>query len=82
MKKILSQKELDNLIGNTEEGMLECFVKLPLGAMSPLIISRQEDDSYFVVYEISGLKEFIPHDELMDSFPIGEAIKERAFYTD
>ena len=49
--------------------------------MSPLSINIIDDDLYIVIYELNNKQVIVPHDELMDYFPIGEAIKEGAFYT-
>ena len=74
MKKILSQEQLDELIHSSENEMFECFVMLNGGGVSPKSITLVEDDFYYIV-------NVIPHDKLMDSSPIGEAIKKRALYT-
>lgn len=81
MKKILSQKQLDDLIMNMEGAMLECLVKHPSGSMAPLSINIIDDDLYIVIYELNDEQVIVPHDELMNYFPIGDAIKEGAFYT-
>ena len=78
--KILSQEQLDGLINSSEDGVLGCFVMLNGGAMSSKSITLEEDDSYFIINEIDDTEENIPHDKLMDSFPIGEAIKKGALY--
>ena len=51
MKKILSQKQLDDLIKNMEGAMLDCFVKRPSGSMSPLSINIIDDDLYIVIWD-------------------------------
>lgn len=80
MRKILSQKQLDDLIRNMEGAMLECFVKRPSGSMSPLSINILDDDLYIVIYELNDEQVIVPHDELMNYLPIADAIKEGAFY--
>ena len=80
MKKILSQEQLDELIHSSEDEMFECFVMLNGGARSSKVITIKEDDSYFIINKTDYTKETIPHDKLMDSFPIGEAIKKGALY--
>lgn len=80
MQKVISQKQLDGLIENSEDEILECFVILNGGARSSKVITIKEDDSYFIINETDYTKETIPHDKLMDSFPIGEAIKKGALY--
>lgn len=74
MKKILSQEQLDELIHSSENEMFECFVMLNGGGVSPKSITLVEDDFYYIV-------NVIPHDKLMDSSPIGEAIKKGVLYT-
>ena len=86
MKKIISQKQLDRLIENSEFKVseckiLECFVMLNGGVRSSKVITLKEDNSYFIINEVDNTRETIPHDRLMDSFPIGEAIKKGALYT-
>ena len=81
MKKILSQEQLDELIHSSEDEMFECFVMLNGGGMSPKSITLVEDDFYYIVNEIDDTEETIPHDKLMDSFPIGEAIKKGVLYS-
>lgn len=51
------------------------------GAMSPKSITLEENTLYFIINEIDDTEETISHDKLMDSFPIGEAIKKGALYT-
>ena len=80
MKKILSQEQLDELIHSSEDEMFECFVMLNGGGMSPKSITLVEDDFYYIINEIDDTEETIPHDKLMDSSPIGEAIKKGALY--
>ena len=80
MKKILSQEQLDELIHSSEDEMFECFVMLNGGGMSPKSITLVEDDFYYIINEIDDTEETIPHDKLMDSFPIGEAIKKGVLY--
>ena len=80
MIKILSQEQLDELIHSSEDEMFECFVMLNGGGMSPKSITLVEDDFYYIINEIDDTKETIPHDKLMDSFPIGEAIKKGVLY--
>ena len=81
MKKILSQEQLDELIHSSEDEMFECFVMLNGGGMSPKSITLIEDDFYYIINEIDDTGETISHDKLMDSFPIGEAIKKGALFT-
>lgn len=82
MKKIISQELLNKLIYSSEDEMLEYFVMLNGGgAMSPKSITLEENNSYFIINEIDDTEETISHDKLMDSFPIGEAIKKGALYT-
>ena len=81
MKKILSQEQLDELIHSSENEMFECFVMLNGGGMSPKSITLVEDDFYYIINEIDDTEETIPHDKLMDSFPIGEAIKKGVLYS-
>lgn len=50
------------------------------GAMSPKSITLEENNSYFIINKIDDTEETISHDKLMDSFPIGEAIKKGAFW--
>lgn len=80
MKKILSQEQLDELIHSSEDEMFECFVMLNGDGMSPKSIILVEDDFYYIINEIDDAEETIPHDKLMDSFPIGEAIKKGVLY--
>ena len=82
MNKILSQSGLDNLIKNKENGILKCLMKLPVSrTLAPLSIKRVKSGNYFVHYEITDTNEIIFHKLLMESLPIGEAIKHKTLYT-
>lgn len=78
--KILSQEQLDGLINSSEDGVLRCFVMLNGGTRSSKSISLGNNNLYFVINDIDDTGETIPHDKLMDSSPIGEAIKKGALY--
>lgn len=83
MEQIKSQEQLDELINNNidnEGGMVECFVTLVGGARSSKNITFDDDGNYEVLNEIDDTTEIIEHDKLMDSFPIGDAIRNGAFY--
>ena len=79
MMKILSQKQLDRLIEKNPDRSLECFILLNYGLRSSKSISS-DGDNYYIYNEIDDTEETIPHDKLMDSSPIGEAIKKGALY--
>lgn len=81
MEKITSQEQLDELINKSSDGVLDCFVRLNGGLRSSKCITFEEGNSYFVNNDIDDSGENIEHDKLMDSFPIGEAIKKGAFYS-
>ena len=78
--KILSQKQLDRLIEKNPDKSLDCFVLLNYGLRSSKSITF-DGDSYYIYNEIDDSEDIIKHDKLMDSFPIGEAIKKGALYT-
>ena len=78
--KILSQKQLDRLIEKNPDRSLECFILLNYGLRSSKSISS-DGDNYYIYNEIDDTEETIPHDKLMDSSPIGEAIKKGALYS-
>ena len=78
--KILSQEQLDSLIEEDPNKSLGCFVLLNYGLRSSKSITS-DGDSYYIYNEIDDTEETIPHDRLMDSFPIGEAIKKGALYS-
>lgn len=80
MEKIISQEQLDKLINESSDGILDCFVVLNGGARSSKYITF-DDDSYYIYNEIDGSEDIIKHNKLMDSFPIGEAIKKGALYS-
>ena len=78
--KILSQKQLDRLIEKNPDRSLDCFVILNYGLRSSKSITF-DGDSYYIYNEINDSENIIKHNKLMDSFPIGEAIKKGALYT-
>ena len=77
--KILSQKQLDRLIERNSDRSLDCFVLLNYGLRSSKSITF-DGDSYYIYNEIDDSENIVKHDKLMDSFPIGEAIKKGALY--
>ena len=79
MMKILSQKQLDRLIEKNSDRSLDCFVLLNYGLRSSKSITS-DGDNYYIYNEIDDTEETIPHDKLMDSSPIGEAIKKGVLY--
>ena len=79
MKKILSQEQLDELIHSSEDEILDCFVRLNYGLRSSKSIAF-DGDSYYIYNEIDDSENIVKHNKLMDSFPIGEAIKKGALY--
>ena len=79
MMKILSQKQLDRLIERNSDRSLDCFVLLNYGLRSSKSITF-DGDSYYIYNEIDDSENIVKHDKLMDSFPIGEAIKKGALY--
>ena len=78
--KILSQKQLDRLIEKNSDRSLDCFVLLNYGLRSSKSITS-DGDNYYIYNEIDDSENIVKHDKLMDSFPIGEAIKKGALYT-
>lgn len=80
MKKILSQEQLDSLIEKNPDKSLDCFVLLNYGLRSSKSITF-DGDNYYIYNEIDDSEDIIKHDKLMDSFPIGEAIKRGVLYT-
>lgn len=79
MKKIESQKELDSLLSQLDDGcMLDCFVSFGM-ARSSKEINLDENGDYYVYNEIDDSEETIPHDSLDDNI-IGEALQRHAFY--
>ena len=80
MKKILSQEQLDELIHSSEDDVLDCFVMLNGGARSSKSITLAGKDFYEIFNGIDGTVEAISYNKLMDSFPIGEAIKKGVLY--
>ena len=80
MIKILSQEQLDRLISEDSDKSLDCFVRLNYG-LRPSKSITSDGDSYYIYNEIDDSENIVKHDKLMDSFPIGEAIKKRALYT-
>ena len=81
MIKILSQEQLDELIYSSEDEdeIFECFIMLNGGLRSSKSITF-DGNSYYIYNEIDDTEETIPHDKLMDSSPIGEAIKKGVLY--
>ena len=79
MKKITTQEQLDRLIEEDSDKSLDCFVKLNYGLRSSKSITF-DGDSYYIYNEIDDSENIVKHDKLMDSFPIGEAIKKGALY--
>ena len=79
MMKILSQKQLDRLIGKNPDRSLDCFVLLNYGLRSSKSITF-DGDNYYIYNEIDDTEDIVKHDKLMDSFPIGDAIKKGALY--
>lgn len=80
MKRIGTQTELDNILNKADGSPVEFYVLLKGGLRSSKCISFDEDDNYEVLNEIDDSEEIIPHDELMQSFPIGEAISRGSFF--
>ena len=78
--KILSQKQLDRLIEKNSDRSLDCFVLLNYSLRSSKSITF-DGDSYYIYNEIDDSGDIVKHNKLMDSFPIGEAIKKGALYT-
>ena len=79
MKKITTQEQLDRLIEEDSDKSLDCFVLLNYGLRSSKSITF-DGDSYYIYNEIDDSENIVKHDKLMDSFPIGEAIKKGALY--
>ena len=80
MKKIISQEQLDRLIEKNSDRSLDCFVLLNYGLRSSKSITS-DGDSYYIYNEIDDSENIVKHDKLMDSFPIGEAIKKGVLYS-
>lgn len=81
MIQITSQQQLDDMLNNCgADKYIECFVALNGGCRSSKDISFNDDGGYYVFNYIDDSHENIPHDELMQSFPIGEAISKGALY--
>ena len=80
MMKILSQKQLDRLIEKDSDRSLDCFVLLNYNLRSSKSITF-DGDNYYIYNEIDDTEDIIKHDKLMDSFPIGEAIKKGVLYS-
>ena len=80
MMKILSQKQLDRLIEKNSDRSLDCFVLLNYGLRSSKSLTF-DGDSYYIYNEIDDSENIVKHDKLMDSFPIGEAIKKGVLYS-
>ena len=78
--KILSQKQLDRLIEKNPDRSLEYFILLNYGLRSSKSISS-DGDNYYIYNEIDDSEDIVKHDKLMDSFPIGEAIKRGVLYS-
>ena len=79
MMKILSQKQLDRLIEKNPDRSLECFILLNYNLRSSKSITF-DGDNYYIYNEIDDTEDIVKHDKLMDSFPIGDAIKKGALY--
>ena len=79
MIKILSQEQLDRLISEDSDKSLDCFILLNYGLRSSKSITF-DGDSYYIYNEIDDSENIVKHDKLMDSFPIGEAIKKGVLY--
>lgn len=83
MIQITSQEQLDKLIQqriNDGGDMLACFVSFGAARSSKEITFTDDGDDYDVYNDIDDTYETIKHDELMQSFPIGEAISKGTFY--
>lgn len=80
MKRIGTQNELDNILRKADGTPLEFYVLLKGGLRSSKNINFDEDENYEVQNEIDGSEEVIEHDKLMQSFPIGKAIAQGAFF--
>lgn len=80
MMKILSQKQLDRLIEKNPDKSLECFVLLNYNLRSSKSITS-DGDNYYIYNEIDDTEDVVKHDKLMDSFPIGDAIKKGVLYS-
>lgn len=79
MTKITSQQQLDKLIEEDSNKSLDCFVRLNYDLRSSKSIAF-DGDSYYIYNEIDDSENIIKHNKLMDSFPIGEAIKKGVLY--
>lgn len=80
MIQIRSQKQLDELINQNDCEPLECFVRLSYGLKSDKDIQFDKDDNYEVFNYIDDSSEVVKRQNLMQSFPLGEAIKKGALY--
>lgn len=80
--RISSQEELDKLLKEADGIMIEGFVQLNFGVRSSKTVTLNSNGDYGVFNHIDGSEEIIKHDDLMKSFPIGEAISKGAFYID
>lgn len=80
MEKILSQKQLDNLIDNRKDKILKCLIELPFGEIITFTIKRTNDGDYFVSYKPSDFSEVIFHELLTGSLPIGYALQHKTLY--
>ncbi len=79
MMKILSQKQLDRLIEKNSDRSLDCFVLLNYGLRSSKSITY-DGNNYYIYNEIDDSENIVKHDKLINSFPIGEAIKKGVLY--
>lgn len=77
MKQILSQEELDRFIEENSDKLLDCFIEINYGLYSAISIYFDGDNYY---NEIDSTTDIVKHDKLMDSFPIGDAIKKGTLY--
>lgn len=79
MIRIETQKQLDELIEDTPEGMLECFVMLNSGLRSSKCISLEGNNIYWILNEIDDSEEYVEHDKLNKTI-IWEAMEKGALY--
>ena len=79
MIQITTQEQLDSLVKESNDNIIDCFVRLNGGLRSSKDISINDDGSYYVYNEIDDTEEIIGHKDFTNSF-IGKAMSNGALF--
>lgn len=77
--KITSLKQLNEILKKANEEFVDFFMLLNFGLRTSKSIALNEDGDYLIYHDIDDTEEICKHKDLKYT-PIGQAIKNKAFY--